>query len=115
MWDLITVSVPAADDTYATIEQICKVAMKETEAEAHLAEEEWKRVSQRDGVNHFSAGLSVDLRPGAAGIDMVLHYVTRAAQRFEMRNRLYQRMIELLHKPLGAAGSITLPGGELRK
>lgn len=109
MWDQIAVTVPAADDTYATIEQICKAVMKETEADAKLAEQEWQRVNQKDGANHFTAGLSVDMRPSAAGVDMVVHYVTRAADRFEVRNRLYQCMIGLLHKPLGDAGSINLP------
>jgi hypothetical protein len=41
----------------------------------------------------------VDMRPGAAGIDIVVRYVTRASERFEMRNRLYQAVINLLHKP----------------
>jgi small-conductance mechanosensitive channel len=106
MWDQITVSVPAADDTYATIEQICKAVMKETEAEAKQAEEEWQRMSKQEGTAHFTGGLSVDIRPGASGIDMVVHYVTRASERFDVRNRLYQFIIGLLHKPLGAAGNI---------
>jgi hypothetical protein len=37
-----------------------------------------------------------------------VRYVTRAAQRFEMRNRLYQRVIDLLNQPTAA----TLPAGE---
>ena len=115
MWDQLTLSLPAAEDTYATIEQICKMVMKETEAEARLAEQEWKRASQRDGLNHFAAGLSVDMRPSATGIDMVLHYVTRASARFEVRNRLYQSMIGLLHKPLGDVGTINRTVGELGK
>jgi small-conductance mechanosensitive channel len=109
MWDEITFNIPAAEDTYLTIEQICKTVMKETEAEAKLAEEEWKRVSQQGGLNHFTAGLSVEMRPSGAGIDMVVHYVTRAADRFEVRNKLYQAIIVLLHKPMGEAGSLSLP------
>ncbi len=106
MWDQITVSIPAADDTYDTVEQICKAVLKETEVEAKQAEEEWKRVSRQHGTSHFSGGLSVDIRPGASGIDMVVHYVTRASDRFDVRNRLYQFIIGLLHKPLGEAGGI---------
>jgi small-conductance mechanosensitive channel len=109
MWDQITVSIPAADDTYATIEQICKAVLKETEAEAKQAEEEWSRVSKRQGTSHFTGGLSVDIRPSAAGIDMVVHYVTRASDRFDVRNRLYQFIIGLLHKPLSDAGSFNIP------
>jgi len=109
MWDQITVSIPAADDTYATIEQICRAVLKETETEAKQAEEEWKRVSREQGLSHFTGGLSVDIRPGAAGIDMVVHYVTRASDRFDVRNRLYQFIIGLLHKPLSEGGNINFP------
>jgi len=35
--------------------------------------------------------------------------VTRAADRFEVRNKLYQAIIVLLHKPMGEAGSLSLP------
>jgi len=109
MWDQITVSIPAADDTYLTVEQICKAVLKETEAEAKQAEEEWSRVSKQHGTSHFTGGLSVDIRPSAAGIDMVVHYVTRASGRFDVRNRLYQFIIGLLHKPLSDAGSLNFP------
>ena len=108
MWDQISVSVPAAEDTYSVIEQICKVVLKETESQSRLAEAEWKRVSRQGGLSHVAAGLSVDMRPSVSGIDIVVHYVTRASDRFEVRNRLYQTVIGLLHKPLGDMGNINL-------
>jgi small-conductance mechanosensitive channel len=108
MWDEISVSIPAGEDAYATIEQICKTVLTETEPQARLAEEEWKRVSRQNGLTHLAAGLSVEMRPNATGIDMVVHYVTRASERFEVRNRLYQAVIGLLHKPLGDVGSLNL-------
>jgi hypothetical protein len=46
----------------------------------------------------------VDMRPAASGIDIVVRYVTRAGERFEMRNRLYQTVIGLLHKEEEALG-----------
>jgi uncharacterized protein (DUF1778 family) len=39
------------------------------------------------------------MRPGASGIDIVVRYVTRASERFEVRNRLYERVIGLLNQP----------------
>jgi small-conductance mechanosensitive channel len=99
MWDEITFSIPAGDDTYALIERVHKAVLKETEKDTHLAEEEWKRTGRRDGLSQFSAGPAVDMRPGASGIDIIVRYVTRATSRFEVRNRLYQCVIGLLHKP----------------
>lgn len=100
MWDEITLSIPASDDTYGMIERVHQAVLKETEKDARLAEEEWKHVTRRNGMSQFTASPAVDMRPGASGIDVVIRYVTRASDRFEVRNRLYQSVIALLHKPL---------------
>jgi len=56
-------------------------------------------------LRQFSAAPSVTLRPSGSGVDVVIRYVTRAADRFEMRTRLYKRIMDVLHKPVlqGAA------------
>jgi small-conductance mechanosensitive channel len=100
MWDEITLSIPAADDTYAVIELISKAVLKETEGDARLAEAEWKRVTRQNGLSGSNAGPSLDMRPSTAGIDVIVRYVTRASDRFEVRNRLYECVIGLLHKSL---------------
>jgi len=102
MWDEIAVSIPADDDTYDMIELIRKAVLQETEKDARLAEQEWKRVTRQNGpgLGQFTATPAVDLRPSASGIDIIVRYVTRASDRFELRNRLYQCVINLLHKPL---------------
>jgi small-conductance mechanosensitive channel len=98
MWDEISVNVPAGEGTYKTIEAIHKIAVDETEQDSKLAEEEWKGATKQQGLSHFSAAPSVDLRPAASGTDIIVRYVTRAGDRFEMRNKLYGAMIELLRK-----------------
>jgi small-conductance mechanosensitive channel len=99
MWDEIRFSIPATGNIYEVIELIHKAVLKETEKDTRLAAEEWKRVTRRIGLSPLTAGPSVDLRPGAAGIDVIVRYVTRASDRFEVRNRLYQCVVDLLHKP----------------
>ncbi|GAC1421865.1 MAG: hypothetical protein NVSMB62_17190 [Acidobacteriaceae bacterium] len=104
MWDEISVNVPTGEDTYQTIEAIHKAVIEQTAKDADLAETEWKAATrQQRGLSQFSAKPSVDLRPAAAGIDILVRYITRAGERFEMRNRLYSSVIELMHKP--TAGS----------
>ena len=98
MWDEISVNVPASEDTYKTIEAIHKLAVEQTEKDAKLADAEWKGTAKPEGLSQFSATPSVDMRPAASGIDIIVRYVTRAGDRFEMRNKLYESMIELLHK-----------------
>jgi hypothetical protein len=81
------------------IQQIHKAVLQETEKDAQLAESEWKRASKMRSLGHFSADAQVNLRPAASGVDVLIRYVTRASNRFNMRNQLYQRTIDLMRKP----------------
>lgn len=98
MWDEIGVTIPASDDTPVVIEQMHKAVVEETEENAHLAESEWKRGTNGAGLSRFSAAPVVNLRPSGSGIETKVRYVTRASERFELRNRLYQRIVELLQR-----------------
>ena len=102
MWDEIRVSIPQGEDSYKTIEAIHEAVVKETEADTKQAEAEWQRATKQ-GLSHFSAEPSIDLRPAASGIDIVVRYVTRAGERLNIRNRLYQVVIDLMHKGDGRA------------
>jgi len=98
MWDEITVSIPESDDTQKIVEEIRKAVEKETEESAGVAEQEWKRGARGDGLSRFSAAPVVNLRPSGSGIELLVRYVTRASERFGVRNRIYQHVIELLHE-----------------
>jgi small-conductance mechanosensitive channel len=97
MWDEITVNIPPGEDSGRTIEAIHRRVIEATARDAHLAEEEWQRATRQQGLSQFKATPSVDLRPASSGIDIIVRYVTRAGDRFEMRNKLYQAVIDLLH------------------
>jgi small-conductance mechanosensitive channel len=101
MWDEISVSVPTGEDTFKMIDEIHHAVLKETEEGARHAEDEWKKAMKQSELSLFSATPSVEMRPSGAGIDVLIRYVTRAGDRFEMRNRLYQLVIDLLHKSDG--------------
>jgi small-conductance mechanosensitive channel len=98
MWDEIKVNIPSSADSREVIELIHNVVIKETQKDAKLAEVEWQRVTKQNGLSQFSATPAVDMRPAASGTDIIVRYVTRAGDRFEMRNRLYQAVIDLLHR-----------------
>jgi small-conductance mechanosensitive channel len=97
MWDEITVNIPPGVDSGKTIESIHNTVLKETEKDSNLAELEWQKTTHQNGLSQFKATPSVDMRPAASGVDIVVRYVTRAGDRFDMRNRLYQSVIDLLH------------------
>jgi small-conductance mechanosensitive channel len=97
MWDEIDVKMPAIDDVQAMVARIQEAVQEETKDNASLAEEEWKRGMRDEGLNRYSAMAAVNLRPSGSDIDIQVRYVTRAADRFEVRNRLYRHVIDLFH------------------
>jgi small-conductance mechanosensitive channel len=99
MWDEISVNVPASSETFAKVARIQQAVLEETQQGAELAEQEWKRVPRKLGLSQASASSSVNLRPAANGVDILIRYVTRASERLEVRNQLYERVIEVLRKP----------------
>jgi small-conductance mechanosensitive channel len=98
MWDEITVSVPASGDIHSIMERIQKAVLDETSENSGLAEQEWKRAAQGDGLSRFSAAPVINLRPTGSGVELQIRFVTRASERFDLRNRLFQHVVELLHE-----------------
>jgi hypothetical protein len=70
---------------------------EETGENFRRAREEWNRSSRAAELRGFDPAPVVNLRPSGSGIELHVRYITPAAARFEVRNRLYQRIVELLH------------------
>lgn len=96
MWDEISVTIPSGSDVSELVERIHQIVLEETSENAKLAEEEWGRAGAAGSLSRFSAEPVVNVRPSAAGIDTQVRFVTRASERFALRNRLYQRLVEIL-------------------
>lgn len=112
MWDEISLSIPASGDTQKMVERIHKAVEDETADSARVAEQEWKRGARDDGLSRFSAEPTVNLRPSLSGIDIRVRYVTRASERFGVRNRLYQRVIDLMHEENTPASADEIPASK---
>ena len=98
MWDEIAVSVPSGADIHLLSQEIQKAAEEETHNSIQNAEREWRQSVRDENLARFSAAPVVNLRPSGSGIDLQLRFVTAADQRFELRNRLYQRVVDILHE-----------------
>ena len=105
MWDEITVSVPADENVNELVDKIHEAAQKETEEDSRLAETEWKRGTHGDSLSRFSAAPLVSLRPTGSGTDVQIRFITRASERFDVRNRLYGHAIDLLQKKSAPASA----------
>ena len=104
-WEEITAAVPATADVHELVQQVEQVVAEETGENFRRAKEEWNRGSRTAGPHGFDLGPVVNLRPSGSGIELHVRYITPAAARFELRNRLYQRIVELLHSPAAPAAA----------
>ncbi|HTH54120.1 MAG TPA: mechanosensitive ion channel domain-containing protein [Edaphobacter sp.] len=98
LWDEIQVNIPSGPHSYQMIDAIHDAVQQETEKGTKQAVAEWQRTTGSHDLSQFSAEPSVDMRPASSGVDLIVRYVTRASDRFNVRNRLYQVVIELMQK-----------------
>jgi small-conductance mechanosensitive channel len=105
MWDEISLTIPASEEMTEMVERIHQVVVEGTEENTRLAESEWKRSAHGNGLSRFSAAPVVNLRPSSSGVGVQVRYVTRASEHFELRNHLYERIVELLQQP-GKPGAL---------
>jgi small-conductance mechanosensitive channel len=97
LWDEVQLMIPPGRDPHTVIEAIQKLVAKETEADAHLAELEWQRATTHYRVKSFTAEPAINVRPTSSGIEVHVRYITRAHERYAVRTRLYEKMVEVLH------------------
>ena len=97
MWDELKVTIPANQDPYAVIDGIQKLVAKETETNAHKAEEEWQQTTNRYRVQAFSAAPALNVMPSGDAVEVQVRYITRAYERHEMRRKLYEEVVKLMH------------------
>jgi small-conductance mechanosensitive channel len=96
MWDEIKVRIPSGVRTYPLVDEIREAVERATESDARMAEEAWRRATHEKGLRQLSATPSVDIHPVGEGADIVVHYVTRAAERLETSNRLFETVVEVM-------------------
>ncbi|HTR36920.1 MAG TPA: mechanosensitive ion channel family protein [Bryobacteraceae bacterium] len=98
LWDELQISLPSNADPYQLSQRIRELVERVTEPDAREAEEDWKRATRDKAAQPFSAKPMVDLRPSAGGLDVVVRYITHAPKRYEVKSRLLQEVVGLVHK-----------------
>ena len=99
MWDEMSISLPSTVETYDKVALLNAAVAEETRVDAESAEQEWKRMPRQSGLSHASARASVNMSPSGMAVEILIRYVTRASDRHTVRQRLYERVIDVLHKP----------------
>ena len=93
-------TLPLDGDPYSKAELIRQTVEQATADDARLAEQDWERVTHQYGTRAFSAKPAIDLRPTVNGVNVVVRYITRGPQRFEVKSKLFESLVGLLHKPV---------------
>lgn len=96
MWDQVSVNVPATVNAVNLIQQMQEAVSAESADNIDQAGREWQGVAKGIGVGQFTAEPTVELRPSATGVDVVVRYVTRASERFQIRNRINAALLHTL-------------------
>jgi small-conductance mechanosensitive channel len=107
LWDELQMTLPATGDAYQMALLIRQKVELETESDAREAENDWQKVKTPYGARVVSAMPVVDLRPSGNGLDVIVRYVTRAPERYTVKSKLFQAIVDLIHKPALNAGGPT--------
>ncbi|HWH52604.1 MAG TPA: mechanosensitive ion channel domain-containing protein, partial [Gemmatimonadaceae bacterium] len=96
LWDEVRIVVPAGRDPYPIIEALNRVAGEATAASAREAEEQLKGARRAPRLGTEATAPSVTLKPVGEGVEVTVRYITRVAERAELRARLYHTAVECL-------------------
>ena len=96
LWDELQAPVPSGVDPYPIAEAIQKIVTEETQADMQLAEQEWQRVVPARAGRTFSAAPAISVQPTSLGLNVIVRYITHAQERYEVRSRLYHRIVDVL-------------------
>ncbi len=116
LWDELDVLIPAGEDPYYLTTSVLKLVSEQTQKDAASAEEEWRHQVNRSTIQAFSTAPAINVRPTNLGVNLVVRYVVNAHNRYEVRTRLYQAIVELLHdgKSAGTTGKPLAANPEVR-
>lgn len=98
MWDELQVLLPAGQDPYPLIGAIQAKVQEATQESAQKAEQEWKRAAGAREVGSFKMAPAISVKPAGGGIELSVRYITRANERYLLRTKLYQAIVDLLGK-----------------
>lgn len=110
LWDNLELLVPAGQDPYPLTDALLELVKKESEPNAREAEKEWLRATRDHGMKSFSAEPALSLRPNPQGTSITVRYITHANERYAVRTRLNERIVEMLHRK--QASDVQLQTGE---
>ncbi len=96
LWDEVRIQIPAGKNPYAIAESLQARVQEVTAESARLAELEWKGAARSPARGTITAAPAITIKPIMNGVEVTLRYITHAAERYEVRSKLYGAAVELL-------------------
>ena len=98
LWDELQVLLPTGQDPYPLVEAIQAKVDEATRESSKQAEQEWRRAAGSRELGSFQMAPAISVKPAAGGIELSVRYIARANERYVLRTKLYQAIVELLEK-----------------
>jgi small-conductance mechanosensitive channel len=96
LWDELQVVLPSGQDPYPVVDAIQKKVLEATSDSARQAEREWKGEARSRDLSTLSAAPAINIKPVIGGVEIAVRYITRAHDRYQLRSKLNQTMVDLL-------------------
>lgn len=96
LWDDVRITVPAGHDPYPIASALQKQIEEATVESAREAQAQWSEARHAPEESAPASGVSVSLRPIAAGFEITVRYITRVTEREELRSKLYHTAVDML-------------------
>jgi small-conductance mechanosensitive channel len=96
LWDELQVVVPSGVDPHPVVDAIQKSVQEATSEGATEAEREWKGQAKSRDLGSLSAAPSINVKPVIGGVEIAVRYITRAHERYQLRSKLNQILVDLL-------------------
>ena len=109
LWDEVRIAVPAGKDPYRVVESLQKRVQEVTAENAKRAEREWTGASRSPGPGTIAAAPAMTIKPIMGGVEVTLRFITHAAERYDVRAKLYQAAVEVLGEATSTDEAKALP------
>jgi small-conductance mechanosensitive channel len=96
LWDELQVVLPTGHDPYPIVDAMKKQVAEATAESAQKAEREWKGAAKSADLSSLSAAPAINVRPAIGGTEIAVRYITNAHDRYQIRAKLNQILVDLL-------------------
>jgi small-conductance mechanosensitive channel len=112
LWDELQVVLPSGQDPYPVVDAIQKKVLETTSESATQAEREWQGQAKSRDLKSLSAAPAINVKPVIGGVQVDVRYITRAHERYQLRAKLNQIMVDLLGPKAPTAVPAVTPTSE---